>query len=327
MKINPTFLILCVFALISAVFLLTEVRGPIKGWATDVYQAANYEEPVPVPESGAKLSEAPLPDNVVVELPPEPDPDGPPPMSELELLYNAEYSKAFATMTKPTLGEQYTIKLRNKMPFEGRLLEVAAGRIKLQVKYGTMFIPVDNVHPTEYARLFPEQAAKLMAVKVVNEILKKRAAIASGGLRTVPDEEPDGATEPSRPRPPSTARVKYDPSPASTPKHLKDTVEMYGQWLEFQKRRVGVQFVDAIYAKEAGRNVELYMVMNEGYTVQDYDLRFSLADALWKSWSFRCQGAGLIRSMSNAHMIFIDDKRKIVGGSSIHDGADVWVKE
>mgnify|MGYP006106433575 CR=1 FL=1 len=327
MKINPIFLILCVFALISAVFLLTEVRGPIKGWATDVYQAANYEEPVPVPESGAKLSDAPLPDNVVVELPPEPDPDAPPPMSELELLYNDEYDKALATMTAPTLGEQYTIKLRNKMPFEGRLLEVAAGRIKLQVKYGTMFIPVDNVHPTEYARLFPEQAAKLMAVKVVNEILKKRAAIASGGLRTVPDEEPDGATEPSRPRPPSTARVKYDPSPASTPKHLKDTVEMYGQWLEFQKRRVGVQFVDAIYAKEAGRNVELYMVMNEGYTVQDYDLRFSLADALWKSWSFRCQGAGLIRSMSNAHMIFIDDKRKIIGGSSIHDGADVWVKE
>ena len=333
MKINPIFLILCVFALISAVFLLTEVRGPIKGWATDVYQAANYEKPVPVPvpESDAKLSDAPLPGNVVDELSPEPDPDSPPPMSELELLYNDEYAKALATMTTPTLGEQYTIKLRNKMTVEGRLFEVAAGRIKLQVKYGTMFIPVDNVHPTEYARLFPEQAAKLMAVKVVNEILKKRAAIASGytgsQFRTVPDEEPDGATEPSRPPPPSTARVKYDPSPASTPKHLKDTVEMYGQWLEFQKRRIEVQFVDAIYAKEAGRNVELYMVMNEGYTVQDYDVRFSLADALWKSWSFRCQGAGLIRSMSNAHIIFIDDKRKIIGGSSIHDSADVWVKK
>jgi len=322
MRINPIFLILCVFALISAVFLLSEVRGPFKGWATDVYHAANYEEPAPAPEPEEKLPEEPPPDEPVDEPPPETDPNDPPPMSELELLYNDEYTKAFATMTPPTLGEQYSIKLRNKMTVEGRLFEVATGRIKLQVKYGTMFIPVDNVHPTEYARLFPEQAAKLMAVKVVNEILKQRAAIAS-----VPDDEPDGATEPIRRPPPATARAKYDPSSAATPEHLIKTVKMYGQWLEFQKRRVGVQFVDQIYAKEAGRNVELYMVMNEGYTVQDYDVRFSLADALWKSWSFRCQGAGLIRSMSNAHLILIDDKFKIVGGSSVHDGADVWVEK
>jgi hypothetical protein len=318
MRINPTFLILCVFALISAVFLLSEVRGPFKGWATDVYHAANYEEPIPAPGPEEKPPEEPPPD----EPPPETDPNESPPMSELELLYNDEHTKALATMTPPTLGEQYSIKLRNKMTVEGRLFEVAAGRIKLQVKYGTMFIPVDNVHPTEYVRLFPEQAAKLMAVKVVNEILKQRAAVAS-----VPDGEPDVTTEPIRRPPPATARAKYDPSPAATPKHLKDTVNVYGQWLEFQKRRVGVQFVDEIYAKESGRNVELYMVMNEAYTVQDYDVRFSLADGLWKAWSFRCQGAGLIRSMSNAHMIFIVDKLKIVGGSSIHDGADVWVEK
>jgi len=321
MRINPIFLILCVFALISAVFLLSEVRGPFKGWATDVYHAANYEEPAPTSEFEEKLPDELPPDKPVDESLPEADPNEPPPMSELELLYNDEYAKALATMTPPTLGEQYSIKLRNKMTVEGRLFEVATGRIKLQVKYGTMFIPVDNVHPIEYARLFPEQAAKLMAVKVVNEILKQRAAIAS-----VPDGEPDGVTEPSKP-PPSTARAKYDPSLAPTPKHLKDTVDMYGQWLEFQKRRAGVQFVDAIYAKESGRNIELYMVMNEAYTVQDYDVRFSLADALWKPWSFRCQGAGLIRSMSNAHMILIDDKRKIIGGSSIDDGADVWVEK
>ena len=322
MRINPIFLILCVFALISAVFLLSEVRGPFKGWFTDVCHAVNYEEPVPASESEEKLPEEPPPDKPVDEPPPETDPNESPPISELELLYNDEYTKALATMTPPTLGEQYSIKLRNKMTVEGRLVKVATGRIKLQVKHGTMFIPVDNVHPTEYSRLFPEQAAKLMAVKVVNEILKQRAAIAS-----VPDDEPDGATEPIRRPPPATARAKYDPSRAATPEHLKDTRDMYGQWLEFQKRRVGVQFVDQIYAKEAGRNVELYMVMNEDYTVQDYDVRFSLADGLWKSWSFRCQGAGLIRSMSNAHLILIDDKLKIVGGSSIHDGADVWVEK
>ncbi|MDP7742683.1 MAG: hypothetical protein QGF67_14675 [Lentisphaeria bacterium] len=322
MRINPIFLVLCVFALISAVFLLTEVRGPFKGWATDVYSAANYEEPAPALEPVEEPVEEPSPDEPVAEPPPAVEPNEPPPMSELELLYNDEYTKAFATMTRPTLGEQYTVKLRNKMDVEGRLDEVAAGRIKMRVEFGTMFIPVDNVHPSEYERLFPEQAAKLMAVKVVNEILKQRAAIAS-----VPDDEPDGATEPARRPPPATGRTKYDPSPAATPEHLKDTRDMYGQWLEFQKRRVGVQFVDKIYAKEAGRNVELYMVMNEGYTVQDYDVRFSLADALWRSWSFRCQGAGLIRSMSNAHLILIDDKLKIVGGSSVHDGADVWVEK
>jgi len=118
---------------------------------------------------------------------------------------------------------------------------------------------------------------------------------------------------------------EYDPSPGKTPGRLRPAITAFGQWLNYQHRRVGGKIADKIYAKQHGQHPVVYCVMNPSFADQDYDVRYQIAEGMWQFWGLRCQSSGVVGDPNHTHIVLIDSNNKIIGGSSPQDGARIWV--
>jgi len=350
--------------LIVAVGVFLEFRGPHKGWFERL-TGIDWRGEKPPPD--AAPATAPGAGDAALDLPPPPGagddffgdiddgkPAKEPEKTELEKQFDKLYEEALARMRRPQIGKKYKIKLRDRSVVEGKILEVAPGKVVLQVKYGTVTFAMHQIHKSWVDRLFPERGAKRRALKALaklraeEEAAKKAAAVPQtpAGTKTVasaapPWEAAGKTTKPTAPAeptatqpvaaaapPPSAGPINYDATPAPSPAHLKGALQAFGKWLEFQHRRVGGKIADKIYAKQQGRNVVLYVVVNPLFLAQEYDIRFQFAEGLHKFWSFRCESMGLVRQLEDAHIVLVDAKRKkIVGGSTAENSAEIWVEK
>ena len=95
-----------------------------------------------------------------------------------------------------------------------------------------------------------------------------------------------------------------------------------------QHRRVGGRIAEKIFAKEHGDDIVLYVISSRLFRRQDYDLRFTVAEAMWKLWSVKCLGHNVVVNPKKCHMVLIDKtkKNKIIGGSTVEDGSNIWIK-
>ncbi len=143
----------------------------------------------------------------------------------------------------------------------------------------------------------------------------------SGGEKFVANPygvETDGKTPPP-------IKVTYNPAFAPTPASCRQAIQSFGQWLNVQHRKIGGKIAETIYAKQHGRAVVLYVVSSADYREQSYDTRYGLLQSLWGFWGMRAQLCGNVSDVRNAHLVLLDNNNRIIGGSSAHDGSELWV--
>ncbi|OGV79452.1 MAG: hypothetical protein A3K19_26685 [Lentisphaerae bacterium RIFOXYB12_FULL_65_16] len=286
------------------------------------------------------VAEAPSP-VTTADLPPPPDENSlqleesanavpkEPEKTPLEKEFEELYEMFLAKLPKPKIGEKYRLYLRDRTTVDGRLAAVSPGKVEMMLEYGTMAYAVNQITRKTVSQLFPERAAKWMALKelrrrhqpqtqpVEHAVAKPGTRPAGSGPPQSPPEEDELTYDPTEP-------LKYDPTPAPTPERLAAVVKEFGGWMTYQHRRVGGKIADKVYAKQQGSACVLYLVLNPLFSKQDYELRFQLAEGLQKFWAFRCEGAGVC-GVPSAHMVLLDASGRIVGGSTTEDSSDVWV--
>jgi hypothetical protein len=300
--------------------------GPWHGWLDPLLRQPQPSTP----------SLPPSPPPVVVPVPPSPVEEAPPPVTPVPTpevtpveppVFQAEalFDELLATYQRkypaPEIGKVYAVYLKDGKEDCGELLEAEDGRILLKLEYGKVGYPIHVVSPRSYPELFPKQAAKMLAMRDFQEALKARKADnASAG----PDDSTaGGAAVASAPG----GRCVYDPSFAPSPENLRDTVNEFGVWIKAQQRRMGGAVAEKIYAKNHGQHAVLYLQASKKFQAQSYDFRFTVTEALWNIWAFRCLDFGRVADLNQAHIVLLGPDQKIIGGSTAEDSASIWVKK
>jgi hypothetical protein len=356
---DPVVRILFWLLVVVGVAGFLEFKGPYKGWLTArLAPEEPIEEPAaPAPEEPQEVVGKPVEPAPVVAKPEPTEPELPekPPKSEMEMLYDKLYAKYLQKFKPPQKGAALKLKLRSGDTVTGTLEEVTPGRLKVRMKFGTMTYPLHVVHPSMYPYIFPEREARNRAMKELDQIIAKRQAdqealvTAEADARRKKQAEYDRAQRQAEkerqrrerekqlaaaPTPPpvnftepKAGPFRYDTSDGKTPSHLSKTVQAFGMRLRYQQRAMGAPIAKKIFAKQQEDKVVLYMEMSKTYQVQDYDVRFAVADQLWNIWSMRCREGGKVRNSDGAHLVLIDETGKQIGGSTEKAASDIWVKQ
>ncbi len=296
------------------------------------------EAPAPVAESSDGDPLPPIPDELVAK-------------TELEKMYEALGDIHLKRLRKPRIGRTYTFDFSNGESEEGRLESRSEGAISIRLEHGVMQIPIQGIDARERARFFPEQAARILALRDlgrtarelelvrVREEIRRGRELASKGAA----DESDGATEAGHgeeSRGMSGARrsgpfradtgstVDFDAAPAESPDDIKPLLGAFARWLEVQQRRVGGPVAESVHAKRhANGSVALYLEVADAFCRQEYETRFRLTDSIWQFWSFRCHEAGVVPHPRRAFLVLVDADHRIVGGSRPDQSNDVWVEK
>ncbi|OGV74072.1 MAG: hypothetical protein A3K19_04565 [Lentisphaerae bacterium RIFOXYB12_FULL_65_16] len=139
--------------------------------------------------------------------------------------------------------------------------------------------------------------------------------------------EPTGSASESSDRDTQRAPASLAPTPAPTPDDLKPAVAAFGQWLEYQHRRLGARVGEKVFAKREDGRVVLYLDVSGAFLAQHYDLRFQIAEGLWQFWAFRCQAFGVVVSPERAFIVLLASGDRIVGGSTAEVAANIWIEK
>lgn len=263
--------------------------------------------------------------------------------TEMELFYEDRFAEHLATIPPPQVGKTYRVRMREGEEVVGELTEFAEGRITLRTTHGSITVPIHRVNRRDSAALFPQEAARQLALQDVqrhlDELVVAKVKAGSAVVGTAGPATPTTvAAVPVGPVPavmePETAAVRdeaveppaYDPRPAPTPEALKPTMVAFAEWLKVQQHRAGARIADRLFAKDQSGNAVLYLGMAPAFLAQDYDIRHRTAVGIQQFWSFRCQAMG-VADLASAHVVLLDGDGRVVGGSRPEDAADIWVNE
>ena len=272
--------------------------------------------------------------------------------------YEALYKKFRKKLKNPVVGKEYKIYLGSKGKttcVTGILKKHTPGKVVIKSGKVTATYPINVVNKRSYPKLFPERAAQMLALNVLKKQLKekklkaqkeKEAAMLAEQKKNQPAEtitsnisQEEKATVASAKESADTAvsaqpqaqaqtagPLKYDPSPNPTPEYLKAPLKTFVQWVEMQQRKMHGKIANKVYAKQQGDKVVLYLQPSKLFRAQDYDVRYSVTNGMWQIWGFKCIDAGVAYSPEDAHIVLVDEKNKIIGGSTIKDSSAIWVK-
>jgi hypothetical protein len=285
--------------------------------------------------------------------------------SEAEEQFDALYKKFLARLKPPEIGKQYTFRLSKGGSVSGVLESLSPGAVSVRMEYGAITYPIHRIHESSQALLFPQRAAKMAALRELNRVRleaeraearkladaqakaaaaaardREQAVAAARAEQSLPQTQPPAPEiQPTVQLPPSPARpdisglppargdLNYDPSPGTTPDHLKGPLTAFANWLQVQQRRMGGKLANKVYAKQPDRGrIVLYLQMHENFMVQDYDWRFQISEGMWRIWALRGVDSGLINGPNHGHVVLLGSDGRIIGGSSPEDGSNVWAE-
>lgn len=313
----PAFLVFCAVVALGAAWFLN-VSGPLEGWL-DRLLKARPETPAAPAAPEAPRTEGAL-DAEQDHTGNAPEPGTAP--NDLETRYRTLVSRYLAELPRHEPGADVTLRLVDGRKIKGTLKEVKPGRILLTMQYGTMSYPIHRISERDVDRLFPERTAHRRALAALHRELTPVPEQEQPGTRQPDTAISGGAATPSEP---GDGQLVYDPSRQPTPESLRPTLEQFAQWLEMQHRRVGGRIADGLFAKEQGRSAVLYVRLNESFAEQDYDTRFAIAEGMQQVWGLRCLSNGVVRKATDAHIVLLDGRGDIAGGSTQADATAVWV--
>lgn len=242
--------------------------------------------------------------------------------SETTNLYDSLFTKYRQKYPDPEIGKEYDVYLKTGST-RGKLKDFSDGKIVIQKPGVTVTYRLDTVRKKSYPQLFPKKAAKILALREMKKILDERMG-EEEGQETVIDI-PTGSV--SSPTTTSANEFAYEPGSQPSPENLQKPLGSFAQWVKVQQRRMGGKIGAKVYAKQQGPNAVLYIQTSNLFDAQDYDVRFSVTEAMWQIWGFKCLDYGAARATSQTHIVLVDHKNKIVGGSTKNDSSNIWVKK
>ena len=259
---------------------------------------------------------------------------------EYKELYKQLYEQELAQLSKPKMGEVYTVSLKNDQQFEGTLKVLGKDLAAFALVDSTNFdVKSANMHNRSLKTFFPEQYAKKYATYYLSKVSTRpiRKVVAKEKqepVRTVAAIDSGSAfeEEPVIERRPVSTRIrlpeltKYDPTPAKTPRYLAKTILFFGNWIEAQGNHQGGRMASKLYAKIHGKQVVLYMKMTPFFLVQSKSVRRRTTEQFWHMWVRECMNRGKVKNKKQAHIVILDGKNHIVGGSRERDSENIWAK-
>ena len=112
-----------------------------------------------------------------------------------------------------------------------------------------------------------------------------------------------------------------------TPAALRRSTDEFGNWLKRQQKRLDGKLVDRIYAKGGEGRAVLYLVTVPGFSSIESSIRHQIVEVAWRFWRERCEENGNISAAEKAHLVVLNAKLKVIGGSGRADGSKLWVAE
>jgi hypothetical protein len=329
-KVNVA-VVVFVLVLIASI-LVSNLVGPTKGWIQNLVSSPPPTPaklpPPPKPKITRVIKKAEKKPVVVVEAPKPPPP--PPPEKpvkkkiDMKKLYDEFFAKYRKKFPNPKVGKEYTVYMKAGV-IEGKLKKFSDGKVVIQSPGVTMTCRIDMVSKRSYPELFPKRAAKILALRALKKRLaeEREASKEASPEASEASQGSSGNSSATRHR----GKVVYDPSLEKTPKTLFGSLKSFGEWIKAQQRHVGGKLADKIYAKRSGRGVVVYVKTSSLFRKQDYDVRYSVAEAMWQVWGFKCADYGVVGNPEDAHVVLLDPNDKPVGGSKENDASSIWVKK
>lgn len=326
---KASIIIIIIILLVVGGVIISNFVGPGKGWIDQLVKGKKIEEKVvesvPEPETPKPLP----PEKKTVEEPKTAETEQKEEKSEVQKLYDSLFAKYRQKFPDPAIGKTYDVYLKSAT-VRGKLKEFSDGKIVIQKTGVTVTYRIDTVSKKSYPTLFPKKAAKILALKEMKKILEERVATAEADEKnqeyTVVTNKTSASTLPSS-QGASPSKFAYEPEAQATPERLKKPLAAFAEWVKMQQRRVGGKLGEKIYAKQQGRNVVLYMETSKLFRQQSYDIRFTVAEGMWQIWGFKCLDHGAARGTNQTHIVLLDNKNKIIGGSTKDDSSNIWVKK
>ena len=323
-------IIIFIIVLVVGGVIVSNYIGPKKGWGDRILKGKKEPivEPTPVPvkpEPPQPIKVEKQPPKVTEKVEPEKiEKEG---KSNIKKLYDSLFSKYKKRFPDPKIGKKYDVYLKSGKT-RGKLKHFSDGRIVIQKPGVTVTYRLNIVSKKSYPKLFPKKAAKILALKELKKILEQKAADEEKREQREYAIAKSGASATSiRSHSSATTKFAYDPEPQPTPGRLKKPLASFADWVKVQHRRMGGKIADTIYAKKQGRNIVLYMQTSKLYKKQSYDIRFSVTEGMWQIWGFKCIDYGVARTPNQVHLVLLDKKKRIIGGSTKDDASNIWVKK
>ena len=338
--------------------------GPYQGWVDEFLLSSSPQEADASPDAPDPVTSMPTPIRKRIEEPPptaaaknpssvaaakEILAQDKPEKTERERVYEALKRIHLEKLPKPRIGSTYGFRLDDGDIIRGELLTRSPGRITIGLENGRIDLPAYALAAHHRARYFPELAAKQLALRDMRvtmaeiENLRSDQPAITARVDDHADDPAGGAA--IGPETSSSAEVAsdYEPvvdagdleddeeglrlavTPAKSDSSVKVLLQEFARWMQYQNRRAGHQIASAAYAKQQGRACVLYLVLNDSFKAQPYDVRFHLAESLWQFWAFRSERFGSVRKPSDAYVILLDDRRNVLGGSRRRNGSQIYV--
>lgn len=321
--------VIIIFIIIACV-AASNFFGPAKGWVEKITNGKDKKRKIvlnelspekPDPDKPPKLTYMVEPEEPGIKEKSDPVEPEEEEKSEVKELYDSLYTKYREKYPDPTVGKEYDVYLKTGRT-RGKLKDFSDGKIVIQKPGVTVTYRLDTVSRRSYKQLFPSKAAKILALRELKTILDEKN---SADAPPVTDNMPAGSVSPQKET--SSKTFEYEPGPQPSPQSLQKPLKSFAQWISVQQRRVGGKLGEKVYAKKQGDNVVLYMHTSKLFDAQDYDVRFTVTGAMWQIWGFKCLDYGAARNTSQAHVVLVDRKNRIVGGSKKDDSSNIWVKK
>jgi hypothetical protein len=266
---------------------------------------------------------------------------------ELQAYFQQRYAEHLAQQPALEVGKTYRIRLRAGGTVSGRLESLTDDYVKLRTDYGSMAVRFSRMVPEDALLFLPKEAARRLALQDLKKETERRRA-ESRAAEENREEAPVSVAsqlfgDPGpTPAQPSVVEVPvvdipraedvvdadgplvYDPKPGTTPDTLRPALKSFCDWLERQQRIVGGRIATRMYAKQQQREAVLYLVIDPLFAGQERDIRQRTAEGMQEFWGERCKAIGI--SSARAHLVLVDDRGHIVGGSRPNAPTDVWVK-
>jgi len=323
---SPITVFLYLLMLLTVAAAALEFYGPTRGWLERVAAMARSrrqlnnatEPPPPDVSEGIDLPDFPLPaelGNGLMEAETEAEPPG------FERLFKQFYDEELAKLTLPEIGRAYKVRLPRGRYEIGQLLERDERTLVLEITNGKTVGSVTykalELHPMAQRKFFPETEARARAT------YRAQRALANPRLQTAPES----ATAPEAGPDIVSQGDIFDVTPGRTPAALRRSRDEFGNWLKRQQKRLNGKFVIRIYAKGGEGRAVLYLVTVPGFSSIESSIRHQIVEVAWRFWRERCEENGDISAADKAHLVVLNAKLKVIGGSKRQDGSKLWVAE
>ena len=268
------------------------------------------------------------------------------------------YNEEMKAIKPASLNQTYTVNLKDGKKIQGRYIAKSSAGVTFEMLDGsTKRFNTSQLKADSYKIFYPKEYAKLRAKwRIKKELLAdKQEELAAKKQEDDKKLAEDMANQPKKEEPKKTVNnpnqfksgsttitikggrkyysgpslgSKYDTTKIKIPEEFKTLMVEYATWIHKRSKYAGAPITSGLYVNRFMKDIVLYIEVSRAFSVQNKAIRISTTEGLWKKWEKDLTDFNLIRSSKNAHLVLIDEKGRIVGGTNIRYPGNfdkIWV--